>query len=410
MHGNYLKWRDDVLSIRKNYNHTIYASYIGYITQAIINNFAPLLFLTFQSEYSISLDKIALLVTLNFGTQLVVDFLATKFVDKIGYRVSIVAAHVFCAAGLIGLSVLPDITGNPFIGIVASVMIYAVGGGLTEVLISPIVEACPTDKKDGAMSLLHSFYCWGTVFVILVSTGFFVAAGIENWRVMARLWAIVPIFNCLYFALVPIQVLVEDGSGMTIGELFKSRIFWVLFLLMICSGASEQGMSQWASAFAESGLGVSKTIGDLAGPCAFSILMGCSRVFYGKFSEKINLHQFMMISCGLCIASYLLASLVSNPVINLIGCALCGLSVGIMWPGSFSTAAGALRRGGTAMFALLALSGDLGCAAGPALVGVASDLLGDNLKLGMIFAVVFPILLIVGIFMLKRCTKTTQQV
>ena len=289
-------------------------------------------------------------------------------------------------------------------------MIYAVGGGLTEVLISPIVEACPTDKKDGAMSLLHSFYCWGTVFVILVSTGFFVAAGIENWRVMARLWAIVPIFNCLYFALVPIQVLVEDGSGMTIGELFKNRIFWVLFLLMICSGASEQGMSQWASAFAESGLGVSKTIGDLAGPCAFSILMGCSRVFYGKFSEKINLHQFMMISCGLCIASYLLASLVPNPVINLIGCALCGLSVGIMWPGSFSTAAGALRRGGTAMFALLALSGDLGCAAGPALVGVASDLLGDNLKLGMIFAVVFPILLIVGIFMLKRCTKTTQQV
>ena len=385
--------------IKDNYNHTIYASYIGYITQAIINNFIPLLFLTFQRSYAISLDKIALLVSLNFGVQLIVDFLAAKFVDRIGYRISIVSAHVLCCVGLLGLSVFPDIFPDAYGGIVAAVMLYAVGGGLIEVLVSPIVEACPTDKKEGAMSLLHSFYCWGHVFVVLMSTLFFTLAGIGNWRILSCLWAIVPLVNCFYFMAVPIQVLVEDGQGMSIGQLFKNKMFWILFLLMLCAGASEQGMSQWASAFAENGLGVSKTVGDLAGPCAFAIFMGCSRLFYGKFSEKIKLQRFMLLSCGLCVFSYLLAGLAPLPFLNLIGCALCGLSVGIMWPGSFSMAAKALNRGGTAMFALLALAGDLGCSSGPAVVGFVSEALGGNLKLGVLAAVGFPIVLALGIRM-----------
>ncbi len=392
--------------IRNNYNHTIYASYIGYITQAIINNFIPLLFLTFQNIYDISLDKIALLVTLNFGVQLLVDFLAAKFVDRIGYRVCVVLAHVLCAAGLFSLAVFPDIFPDAYGGIVMSVVMYAIGGGLIEVLISPIVEACPTEKKEGAMSLLHSFYCWGHVFVVLASTLFFTMAGIENWRVLARLWALIPLVNCFYFLLVPLKVLVEDGEGMSIQKLLKNKMFWLLFLLMACAGASEQGMSQWASAFAEMGLGISKTVGDLAGPCAFAVFMGTSRLFYGKFSDRIKLEKFMFLSCALCVFSYFMAALSPVPVLGLAGCALCGLSVGIMWPGTFSIAAKALRCGGTAMFALLALAGDLGCSSGPAVVGFVSDALGNNLKMGILAAIIFPVILMAGLGVYKKtCRK-----
>ncbi|MGI5959865.1 MAG: MFS transporter [Massiliimalia sp.] len=397
------------MNIRNNYNHTIYAAYIGYITQAIINNFAPLLFLTFQSSFSISLDKIALLVSFNFAVQLLVDFLAAKFVDRIGYRPCILAAHVCSAAGLIGLAILPDLFPDPYIGMLTAVFFYAIGGGLIEVLVSPIVEACPTTKKEAAMSLLHSFYCWGHVFVVIMSTIFFTLAGIQNWRILACIWALVPLLNCVYFSLVPIRVLVEDGESMSITGLFKNKVFWILCLLMICSAASEQGMSQWASAFAESGLKVSKTVGDLAGPCSFAILMGCSRAFYGKFSEKIHLHRFMLLSSGLCIISYLTAALSPNPVLSLIGCALCGLSVGIMWPGSFSTAAKALPKGGTAMFALLALAGDFGCSAGPAAVGMISEAFGENLKVGLLLASVFPLILIIGILWYRSVAKKEQE-
>lgn len=390
------------MKVRENYNHTIYACYIGYITQAIVNNFAPLLFLTFQSTYDISIDKITFLVTMNFGVQLIVDFLAAKFVDKIGYRTCVVAAHIFSAIGLAGLAILPSMFGNHYIGLLISIFFYAIGGGLIEVLVSPIVEACPTERKEAAMSLLHSFYCWGHVLVIISSTLFFMFIGIEHWRILACLWAIIPLINAFYFFNVPIQTLVEEDEGISIRDLFKIKIFWVLLLLMICAGASEQAMSQWASAFAEAGLNVSKTIGDLAGPCSFAILMGCSRVFYSKFSEKIKLKNFMIISGVLCIVSYLIASLATNPIIGLIGCGLCGLSVGVLWPGTFSIASRALRTGGTAMFAFLALAGDVGCSLGPTVVGTVSGAFQDDLKIGFLVAIIFPVLLILG---LVACNK-----
>lgn len=387
------------------YRHTIYASYLGYITQAILNNFAPLLFLTFQNTYAITLDRIALLVTLNFGIQLVVDLLAAKFVDKIGYRVSIVGAHLFAAAGLLGLALLPDLLPDPFAGLTLAVGIYAVGGGLIEVLISPIVEACPTDRKEAAMSLLHSFYCWGHAFVVLASTLFFTLCGIGHWRLLACVWALVPLLNSVYFSRVPLRVLVEEGEGMRFSQLFRSRMFWVFCILMVCAGASEQGMSQWASAFAEAGLGVSKTMGDLAGPCTFALLMGCARLIYGKFSHRLNLQRFMLLSGGLCVGSYVLAALSRNPAFSLLGCALCGLSVGILWPGTFSLAAKTMRRGGTALFALLALAGDLGCSSGPALVGVVSQAFGSNLKAGLLAALLFPALLLLGLTLAGRWSK-----
>lgn len=384
------------------YRHTQYASYLGYVTQAIVNNLAPLLFVIFQSQFEIPLGKITLLITTNFCFQLVVDFIAARIVDKIGYRPCIIAAHIFSAAGLVGMALLPHAFPDPYYGLLTAVLLYAVGGGLIEVLISPIVEACPTENKASVMSLLHSFYCWGTVGVILISTGFLAIFGRENWEILACLWALLPLCNAVFFAKVPIAQLNENGSSMSLSKLVRTRAFWIFIILMVASGASEQSMSQWASTFAEQGLGVSKAIGDLTGPCLFSIMMGCSRVFYAKFSEKINLTHFIIGSCVLCIAAYLLAALAPNPVLGLVGCGLCGLSVGILWPGVFATASERIPTGGTAMFAYLALAGDLGCSSGPTLVGMAAGAFGDNLSIGLLFALIFPVVLIIGSLATKK--------
>ncbi len=392
--------------MKNQYNKTITACFVGYIVQAIINNFVPLLFLTFQRTYDIPLSQITLLVTFNFGVQLLVDLLAIGFVDRIGYRISMVMAHVLSAAGLILLTILPEVFSSPFVGILISVMVYAVGGGLLEVLVSPVVEACPSDNKEKAMSMLHSFYCWGHVGVVLLSTIFFRAAGIENWKIMAVVWAVIPICNAFAFTRVPMASLIEDGeSGLSLKELFASKIFWVLLIMMVCAGASEQAVSQWASTFAEKGLEISKTAGDLAGPMAFAILMGASRAFYGKYGDRIHLDHFMIWSSGLCILAYLGISLFPSPLLSLAACAVCGLSVGIMWPGTFSKASAAIPKGGTAMFALLALGGDLGCSGGPTVVGAVSSAMGENLKMGILAAVVFPVLLLTGILVCGRMKK-----
>lgn len=389
-------------SIRKSYEHTIYASYIGYITQAIVNNFVPLLFLTFATDYQLSLDRITLLTTANFLVQLAVDLLSAKVIDHIGYRVSIIFAHFCAGAGLVGLAVFPALFGNAYAGIMAAVVLYAIGGGVIEVLISPIVEACPTRKKEAAMSLLHSFYCWGHLSVVLLSTLFFHVCGIENWRVLACIWAIVPFLNILYFALVPIYPIVSEHEKLSFGTLLRQKAFWLIVVLMICAGASEQAMSQWASAFAESALSVSKTVGDLAGPCAFALCMGTARALYGKYSDYIPLKKMMMGSAVLCIICYLIAVFAKNPVFGLIGCALCGFSVGIFWPGTFSIAASAIPGGGTAMYALMALAGDLGCSSGPTVVGMVANASGDNLKSGLLIAMVFPVVMLLGIGMIRE--------
>ena len=386
------------MQMKNQYNKTVVACFVGYIVQAIINNFVPLLFLTFQRSYGIPLSQITLLVTLNFAMQLAVDLASVAFVDRIGYRASMILAHVFAAAGLLLLTVLPELLPNPFVGILCAVMVYAVGGGLLEVLVSPVVEACPSDNKEKAMSMLHSFYCWGHVGVVALSTAFFAIFGISHWKVMAVLWAVIPLMNIIAFAKVPMASLIQEGEkGYSLRELFRVKVFWVLLIMMICAGASEQAVSQWASTFAEKGLGISKAAGDLAGPMSFAVLMGLSRVFYGKYGDKIELDRFMIASSVLCIASYLLISLSPSPVVSLIACAVCGLSVGIMWPGTFSKSAATLPRGGTAMFALLALGGDVGCSGGPTLVGFVSSNLGDNLKMGILAGIVFPLLLLAGI-------------
>lgn len=390
----------------KNFRGTVFACFTGYGVQAMISSFIPMLLLTFSEQYHISLTQITLLITVNYLVQLTTDMVAAVYIDRIGYRAGAILAHIFAAAGFLLLTILPDLLPNPLVGLLISVVFYAIGGGLLEVLISPIVEACPTKNKEAMMSLLHSFFCWGFVVVVLVSTLFFEFVGISHWKLLARLWAIVPLINTIAFTRVPIYDLMEDGEkGMTLPELFSNKLFWVLMLLMFCAGASELSVSQWVSTFTEKGLGVSKTVGDLAGMLSFAVCMGSARVFYSKFGEKIRLERFMKGSALLCVISYLMISLSPWPVLGLIGCAICGLSVGILWPGTFSIGSASIRNGGTAMFAMFALAGDLGCSSGPTFVGTISGLLNDNLHIGILAATIFPVLMVIGCMLHGKMNK-----
>ena len=391
--------------MEKNYKKTLKACYLGFITQAIAANFTPLLFLKFHTEYGIPLGQIALISTTFFFTQLIVDILCAKYVERIGYRRAVVLSEIASVVGLIGLAFLPGLLPSPFAGIIISVIIYAIGSGLIEVLVSPIVEACPFENKESVMSLLHSFYCWGTVAVILISTLFFNVFGISNWKWMACIWAVLPLYNIYNFMTCPIEYLVEDGQGMSVGELLKSPLFWTGIILMICAGASEISMSQWASAFTESALGIEKRMGDLAGPCMFAVMQGVSRVIYGKYGSRIDLTKYMIGSGALCLICYILASVSHNPLLSLVGCIMCGFSVGIMWPGTISIMSKRLPVGGTAMFALLAMAGDIGGSVGPAAVGIVTQTANDNLQMGMLSASVFPFVLIMMLLLMRRQNK-----
>lgn len=386
----------------KDYRKTLYACYLGFVSQAIAANFLPLLFLKFHNDYGIPLGKIALISTVFFCTQLVTDVLCAKFVDKIGYRVCAVVANLCFFVGFAGLAFLPEFFPDPFMGIMTSVVVYAIASGMLEVLGSPIVEACPFDHKETVMSLLHSFYCWGSVGVVLVSTAFFAVFGIDNWKWLALLWALISLYNTYNFATCPIETLVEEGKGMGIRELLRMPMFWLAIALMVCAGASELTMAQWASSYAESAIGLSKTMGDLAGPCLFAASMGICRVLYGKYGDRIALADFMLASGLLCLTCYLMAALSTVPVVGLIGCIACGFSVGIMWPGTISISSKQIPCGGTAMFALLAMAGDLGGASGPCIAGLVTQACGDNLQKGMLAGSVFPMVLVACVLILRR--------
>ena len=388
------------------YNKTIYACFLGYITQAIVNNFAPLLFITFRQEFCIPLKQITWLITINFGVQLTVDALSPLFVRRIGAKAAMISAFAVSAAGFVSLSFLPDIMPSAFVGLMVCVSLYAIGGGLLEVLVSPIVEACPTDNKETAMALLHSFYCWGQAGTVLVSTVFFAAAGVSHWRVLASLWAVIPLVTLVMFIKVPMPALPgDDDTGMTLPTLVRDKRFVIFMVMMLCAGACELTVSQWASAFAEAGLHVSKSTGDLLGPMGFALFMGSSRALFGKFGERLSLTRFMAASAVACIACYLLIGLTDSAAAGLAGCMLCGFSVGIFWPGTFSLAAGRIKNGGTLMFALFALAGDLGCGGGPTLAGRLSGLFGDDLHKGILCACIFPVIMLVCVYLMTGHTE-----
>lgn len=386
----------------KNYNKTKVACYLGFITQAIVSCFVPLLFLKFHNDYNISLGNIALIPAVFFFTQILIDLFCAKYVDAIGYRKSAVIALVSAALGLFGLAFLPDILPSPFAGIIICVILYAVGGGLIEVLCNLIIQACPFENKEASLSLLHSFYCWGSVLAVVLSTVFFAFFGIENWRTLSCLWALVPALNIINFATCPIDLLVEEDKGMKPLELFMTPLFWISISLMICAGASELSMAQWASAYTESALGFTKTISDLAGPCMFAVAEGTCRTIFGKYSKKMDLMKFMFWSGVLCLICYILATIPKNSIIGLIGCIVCGFSVGIMWPGTISISAKKFPLGGTAMFGILAMAGDFGGSLGPSIVGKVAEIFNDNIRIGLITGTIFPLILMIAIVFLKN--------
>lgn len=393
------------MRISENYSATLKVSYLAYIVQAIAINFTPLLFVTFGREYGISLSAISAMIMITFAIQLVVDIASAKIVSVIGYRACAVTAHFTAALGFVLLGFLPDIWPSPFWGIIISCFFYSLGSGLIEVIISPIVESCPTENKESSMALLHSFYSWGTVLVIVISTVFFKIFGIENWRTMSLLWALVPLFNAFMYMVVPINNIDEERGGGSLKDLFSNKIIFLFLLLMILAGASENAVGQWASAFAEKGLTVSKTVGDLAGPCMFALLMGVGRVIYSSVANKVDIMLYMLFSAIVCIAAYLLTSLSPNPTASLIGCGLVGLSVGVFWPGTYSYAASKCPSAGSAMFGILAFAGDLGCTMGPSLVGYVSEFFSDNMSIGILFGAVFPIILLFTAITVKLYLK-----
>lgn len=398
--------------IKNNYKTTICAAMLGYITQAIMLNFPPLLYIFFQTDYGLTLSQVSFLITANIIVELIVDVIVSRCAVRIGYRPMVLIGSAFAVLGLIAMIVLPSFMESKFLALILSMMLCGAGGGIMEVLISPIVEACPTKNKTGMMSLLHSFYCWGQAGVVLFSTLFFLAFGLENWIYAAIFWTIIPLACFLLFTVTPIYTLEEEGSGgQSFLALFKNKLFWVLVLMMICAGASELSMAQWASAFAETALGRSdlKWLTDLLGPCLFAICMGSARVFYAKKAEKIDLTKGIFISSLICIASYLVAIIFTSPVVSLIGCAVCGIGAGIMWPGSYSLGSAKIPSGGVLMFGMLALAGDFGCLVGPSLTGQAASLFGDNLRVGFAFALIFPIILaVISFVMYIRARKNKK--
>lgn len=385
----------------KDYSKTKRACYLGFVTQAIVANFTPLLFMAFHREYGISLASLALIPAVFYAVQLVTDFLCAKF-KNIDYRKSIIVSEITSAAGLAGLAFVPALFHNPLLGILLCVCVYAVGSGLIEVLCSPIIEACPFPNKEGMMSLLHSFYCWGAVGVILGTTVFFAIFGVENWRILACIWALVPLYNIFNFANCPIEPIVADSEGLSMSELLCSRSFWPFMLLMIAAGASESTMAQWTSAFAEASLGVDKALGDLLGPCGFAFCMGLGRLWYGKKGQNTDLVGYMTVAGILSFAAYLTASLAPVPLVSLAGCMVSGLAVGIMWPGSISITSARIPGGGTALFALLALGGDAGGTFGPSLVGLCTGSAANSMQSGLLAASVFPVILIACLLIIRK--------
>lgn len=409
----------------QNFKNTVFACYRGYITQGIVNNLSPLFFVLFQNKFGISYSLISALILCNFVTQVITDMLSVKYVDRIGYRKSAVIAHALAFLGLVMQGTLPNVLPAPYVGLVLATIVNGVGGGLIEVIISPIVDSCPGDAKASAMSLLHSFYCWGQVGVVLITTLLLRLIGEDLWFILPILWSLLPLYNLFRFLKVPLTPTVPEEEKTPLKTLFTSKIFLMALLLMLCAGASELAMSQWSSLFAERALGVTKVIGDLLGPCLFAVFMGIGRTIYGVWGEKIHLTGAMVFCAALCILCYLGTALFENPWLSLLSCALCGFSVSLMWPGTFSLTSAAYPKGGTAMFGILAVLGDVGCSVGPALMGAVSGAVSGNaniaasfpnltadqlgLKSGMLFSAVFPAFILIGVLLLTRFHKAANK-
>lgn len=412
--------------MKENYAKTRFSCYVGYIVQAVIANLPPLLFVIYREEFGVSNEQLGRLVLMFFVAQIIVDLLSGIFAEKLGVRACILTADLCAAAGLGLLGVLPRVmTGAPYPALCICAVLYAIGAGFIEVIISPIIEALPSGRKSASMSILHSFYCWGQMGAVLLSTVFLRVAGRQVWYLLPLLWALVPAFNFVMFLRAPLVPIPSDETGASLKSLFSAPMLVVCFIVMVCSGASELSMAQWASLFAEKALGVPKMIGDLAGPCLFALLMGLTRAFGSRLSEKYDFTRLLSVSAALCVGCYALTVFSPLPVFSLLGCAMTGLSIALMWPTTLSLAASRFPGGGTRMFAMLAVFGDIGCALGPWLTGFVSDRVRASgalfsafpalsaeelgLKAGLFAAMLFPVLMLFCLAAMRRMKKPAAE-
>lgn len=401
------------------FKSTVYACYRQSLTQGIVNNLSPLFFVIYKDKFGLSYSLIATLILFNFVTQLLTDMVSVKFVDKLGYRNSCVIANIFCFTGLLLIGSLPNLIPAPFFGLAFATVVMGVGGGLIEVVTSPMLDAIPGEAKASSMSLMHSFYCWGQLGVVVITTLLLRVIGDALWFVIPFLWALLPLFSLASFFRIPMPETIPEEHRTPLRELFRSKLFLVALVLMLSAGASELSMCQWSSLFAEKALGVPKVVGDLLGPALFAVFMGIGRMIFGIYGERLNLYRILIWSSVLCVGCYLGTALVQNPIFSLICCSSCGLFVTLMWPGTISCTSPLFPKGGAAMFGLFALAGDVGCSVGPALVGTISDNAGNllsgilpglsqdqiGLRTGMLAGMIFPLIMMVGVILLRRWSR-----
>lgn len=387
--------------LEKKYLPTKLAGYVGFIVQAIVNNFLPILFIVFQDVYGLGYEKLGRLIVINFATQMFIDFITPKIIHKLGYRRAAFLCQFTACVGLCLMAVLPRFMSNTYLAIIISIVFYATGSGLMEVILSPMIEMLPTGNKSGNMAVLHSFYCWGQTVVVPLTTLMVFIFGRENWTYIPLVWAVVPFVNMFTFLRVPIVEPDSEEKQSTFLELARTPKFVVYMVMMLCAGASEIAMSQWSSLFVEQALGVSKAIGDIVGPCLFALFMALGRVIYASLSKKVSFTRLLIWLNLLCFICYVMVALCHIAVLSLVFCALCGLSVSISWPGIYSAGARTFKTGGAVMFSAFAMCGDTGCALGPGLVGLVAEY--TNLNVGFLVAAVFPLIMVIcSIYILKN--------
>lgn len=416
------------MNIARSYGLTKVACYIGYVVQAVVNNLLSLLFVIFNAQpYNISLEKLGSIIFINFAAQLFIDYISVFFTSRFGYKKCVVFAQATSVVGFVLLGFLPRVI-EPYFGILFSILFLAVGSGLIEVLISPIIEALPSDNKASNMSFLHSFYCWGQVLTVIGTTALVFALGNDKWFYIPFVWSIIPFINTLLFTRCDILELENNSAHSSALSLLKNKSVYKYMVFMFCAGASEITMVQWSSFFVEKGFGTEKWLGDLIGPCLFAVLMGIGRIGYGILGKKVSLERLLCYFSALCFVCYLVVALSNNGIICALGCAVCGLSVSVMWPGVISLSAEKFHSSGTAIFSLMAMLGDIGCAVGPWILGLIAEYAFDynlgrhlisalninstqsNMQLGFLICSIFPLIMFLFfvISAVKRCIKATQ--
>ncbi len=401
-------WNTRIISaiLPSMYKHTIRACYAGTFTMSLVSNLTPLLFVILMDSFGLTFEQVGRLTLVNFMTQIAADLVFSKPVDKWGVRPFVAGGHFLCTIGLVLFALAPMYAPhNTYIWFMVSTVLFSCGGGLLELLLSPIVQAIPGDEKARAMSMLHSFYAWGFILVVVLTTTALGVFGSANWPLIMITWAILPLATGIAFLKVPLAPQVSEEQRTRTGVLLSSAFFVVVVLGIAAGGAAEVSMSQWISAFTERALGLSKQMGDLVGVCMFALFLGIGRASYGKWGGKTDVTTLMLWGAVGSVLCFLGAALIPNPILAMACCAANGLCVSLLWPGSIVTAAARFPLAGASMFAILAAGGDVGAAFGPWAVGAVADVVPSGLRGGLLVGTIYPAIMVVCMLVVRAMNR-----